>query len=196
MYKSKPGIDWRAIRERFEAGEAAHSIEQDVDVDVSRVAILKRAKKEQWGKPVTLTVSPVKWLALATGFVELEGRDTFTPEKAAEALSLFEIGANHSVVRAAIGIGANTWTRWRNDCEGLRTAIEKAQANHAHKALSRIDLAAENDWKAAERQLSTNPLTKDDYAQKDGHGGISITFNINRAKPEEIEAAHMVEIEQ
>lgn len=192
MYKSKPGIDWRVIRERFESGEAAHSIEQDVDV--SRVAILKRAKKESWGKPVTLTVSPHNWLAAATGFTELEGRDTFTPDKAAEALSLFEIGANHAVVRAAIGIGENTWMRWRQDCEGLRTAIEKAQANHAHRNLSRIDLAAENDWKAAERMLATNPLTRDDYALKDTKGGISITFNINRAKPDEIQAAHMIDI--
>ena len=155
---------------------------------------MKRAKKESWGKPVTLTVSPHNWLAAATEFTELESRDTYSPEQAAKALELVGVGANHAVVCAALGIGLNTWKRWRDDCEGLRVAIGMAQANHAHKALARIDTAAENDWKAAERQLATNPLTKEDYALKDGKGGISITFNINRARPDEIEAAHMIDV--
>lgn len=186
----KPGIDWVEIRERYKSGETPYQIAKDVDV--TRQAIMKRAAKENWDKPKTVTINPGNWLPTVTEFNELQQFPLYTEEKVSEALELIAIGANHSVASAAIGISRETWRRWRDACPKLETAIEEAQAHHARKALMSIARAADGDWKAAERQLASNPLTKDDYAQKDGKTGISVTFNINRASPEEIEQTHKV----
>jgi hypothetical protein len=191
-YKSKPGIDWHEVRERYQAGESANGIAKTTDV--SRQAIMKRAKKENWQGTKIVVIKPGALVANATDFTELLDRPKFNAEKLNEALEAMSIGANHAVAAALSGISIETWRLWRQDCPRFRGAIEAAQAHNARKALLSIDRAAETDWKAAERQLASNPLTKEDYAKEQGSTGIQITFNINRASTEDIDAAHTIEM--
>lgn len=176
---AKPGVDWPAIRARYESGEAANSIAKDNPV--SKQGIMKRAKREAWGKPETLTLNTPQWLPMTTSFKELLDRPAYTPAKCAKALDAIAQNANHSVASALIGISRETWRIWRETCPALKTAVELAQASQAMEDLRSIGTAAKSDWKAAERRLAANPLTREDYKQDTGGGGLHVTINVHRA---------------
>ncbi len=176
---AKPGIDWPAIRERFEQGDTAHSIAKDHDV--SKQAIAKRAKKEKWGIIERAIIDPDRWLPATTMFAVLEGNYQYTPEKVAEALEAIAWGANYSVAAGLIGVTSKTFKLWRDSCPELEQAIGQAQSSAAMDSLKSMKLASMMDWKAAEKLLSFNPRTKDDMGQTQSTGGVTIVLNVPRA---------------
>ena len=65
--------------------------------------------------------------------------------------------------------------------------INESLARSAQKNLNRIDNLADRDWKAAEKLLSVNPLTKEDFSQNKHVGGGTINVQINIPRPGDME---------
>lgn len=191
MPKAKPGIDWPEIEVRYRAGESAYALGKCYDV--SKQAIHKRARKEGWSQPAKVTKAATNgWLTMDNWSTDLASRDAYSPESAATILENIKQGATFKLAAAAIGIHADTLTDWRKASPNFWRAIEKAQATFALRHVGNIAKAGDKgDWRASDRLLQSHPMTKEDFQDKQS-GGVSITFNINRAAPQEIEAAHKV----
>jgi len=179
MGKTKAGVDWKEIERRYRAGESMNAIAKDSNV--SGQAIAKHRDREGWTIPRAVTLDAEKWLEVTTQFSALEGNHNFNPGIVANALEAYGQGANHRVAAALVGINENTWKKWRDVCPALQEAIYSARASHAMHNLGSIYRAAEDDWRAAERALQTNVLTRDDWASKhspDTGGAVNVQINI------------------
>lgn len=184
MPKAKPGIDWPEIRERYKRGDNTRKIAREYVSEtgetVTRQSIEQRRDREGWQIPNTAVIDASRWLPVARRFKELKGRPSFKPKLVAQALEAYTRGANHNVAAGIIGVTRECWRIWRNECPGLSEAIETALASNAMHALSTIHEAAGDDWRAAERVLTANSLTREDYSPKPqaGAGGL-VQVNID-----------------
>lgn len=191
---SKPGIDWPAIRARFQAGESAHAIAKTLPV--SKQGIYKRAHREGWGQ-VKPDPAEVHSLVNARWTGELARCHSFSAERAAKILTALRGGATLTIASAAAGIDPKTLRSWRERSPGFSTEVDTAIGASALQNVGNIQTAANSgDWKAADRMLQVNPIAKDDFANQHGgaFGKVTVVFNINRASQEEIEAAHTIDV--
>lgn len=184
QFRPKPGIDWEPIKDRFRAGETAHQIAKSVDVTAQSIA--KRAKKEGWFK-VPAAREDVIWelTGKELWIKDLAERDLFTPECAARMLGALKAGATFKLAAATAGVTVDTLSSWRKASPGFQKEVTEAMAQAAMKAIKQIDGAANRDWKAAERMLTFNPLTKDEVRPSDGGRQgpvIQVNIGIDRTK--------------
>lgn len=206
--------DWALIKRRWEEGLTAPAIEKEITVDgkpaVSRQAILKRARKENWmqgieagrslvngssaGSSVSLSLTSTEPRELASAWspqiaVELAGmgKTAATAQAVERGLQAYAVGGNHAMAAAMAGVSPDAWLDWRNGCPQLPAAIEAVQAAKAAKHLERIDSAGKRgDWKADEALLKANPLTKADWqGEAKGSQGVAIQINFGAGMPAE-----------
>lgn len=192
--QSKPGVNWDAIRQRYEAGETPREIWR-TDVGVTRQAIEARVKKHGWRQTeaarkiaehqqmvrqqaATLANSPYAPVPVQACW----GKDT--PETRAHILHNLERGATFDLAVKAAGLSRMTLHRWRETDPEFANQIEAARSGHAITHIGVIDYAGREtkDWKASAHLLSKNPLTKADYGDTAKAGGptIQVVLNVTR----------------
>ncbi len=197
---NKPNVDWEAIRERYATGETAYAIAKSLGGAISKQGIAKRAKRENWSKTPRVTKKAVtEWihrLPDADWAGELSGRHRFTPEKGARVLEIIKEGGTFMLAAAAVGIGYRTLSDWRAASVSFARAVDNAMAMSAMRHIGVIERAATKDWKAADRQLSVNPLTRGDYGRQ-GPGGTGIAeirINVGVTRPEKEQSAKTIDV--
>ena len=193
-HRSKPGVNWDEIRQRYEAGESANGIANS-GVGVSKQAILGRIKRHGWVQSQSakriaqhgnmirqqaeaLATDPRQPFAVQAAW----GKDT--PETRAKILAHLEKGATYELAAKAVGLSRMTLHRWREDDPGFAEEIEAARSSHAITHIGVIDYAGREvkDWKASAHLLAKNPLTKADYGDTAKAGGpvIQVVLNVAR----------------
>ena len=174
-HQSKPGVNWDAIRQRYEAGETPRQI-WSTDVGVSRQAIEARVKRHGWKQTeaarkiarhqqmvqqqtAALASSPYAPIPVQATW----GKDT--PETRARILYDLERGATYDLAAKAAGISHMTLSEWRKKDPEFANQVEAARSGHAITHIGVIDYAGREtkDWKASAHLLAKNPLTKADY---------------------------------
>ena len=198
-WQSKPGVDWDAVERRVRSGETFADISRDLaekGVKISAWAINKRARKGGW-----LTSSPPQttdWLALchetstALVLIAPEGRaqsmiatlGVRTPERMAEILTYVQLGASPTAAAQAAGTNKTTLAAWIEDDPDFAQLLSRAEGKMLVRNLQRIDKAAEQDWRAADKLLSSIPSAREHWTPNVGGpqvGGVTVVINVKRA---------------
>jgi hypothetical protein len=161
-------FDWLAIRAAFERGMTPVEIAREIPQSPSRQAIEKRSSREGWD------------------VAKLQQRTVSEPQGDRHiVLSSIRRGANLTLAAAAAGISDRTLRQWREDDETFDTACKAAKAAFIVSREQVItDAGDRGDWKAAAYQLERDPLTKDQYGQKNDPS-VQIILNISREDPKD-----------
>ena len=199
-WQSKPGVDWSAIEGRVKSGETFAEISRSLaegGVKISAWAINKRARKGGW-----LTSSlpqTTDWLALchetssAKALISPKGRaqsmiatlGVRTPERMAEILSYVHIGASPTAAAQAAGTNKTTLAAWVEGDPEFAQLLSRAEGKMLVRNLQRIDKAAEQDWRAADKLLSSIPTAREHWQPNvggpQGAGGVTVVINVKRA---------------
>jgi len=145
----------------------------------SHTVINARVKKYAWGSPKTQEIIESSGVGR---FTAIAGR-VDSPEMRGTVLDAISGGASIRVAAAIVGHDEKTIRDLRDKDSEFKAQIVQAQAEHAKKQLQRIDNAGATDWKAAEKLLQINPLTKEEFSQNQTPGGGTINIQINMPRP-------------
>lgn len=182
----KSPIPWPEIEACYKGGETATVLSKRYPV--TRQGIERRALKYGWvrAKPEE-AVSSFLQVAQATDIINSEAR-LATPQKVAAILQTISNGATERLASIANGLSPATLTEWKGKDPKLSAAIDAARANRAIHRAGKIEEASDRgDWKASQYLLERDPMSKDDYADIRGSGGLNIQINIHRDYSEDID---------
>ena len=197
---TKP-VPWNEIQHLFEGGLKPPTIAKRMAEQghkISRQSIDKRANKEGWSanpqavkvrqaadawRPAVTTNSATRD-TLSTGpsrsATQIANWGKRTPENAAEILAHVQLTGDEKLAARAVGIHPDTLKNWKDSDPDFSAQVSKAQAMFCGERVQEIRKAGERgDWKASDRLLAVNPLTKEDYGQQGQSGGTGITLNFN-----------------
>ena len=155
--------DWELIKRFYLSGKTAYAIGQ-MDGMPTKQAVMKHIDSENW------KLCPAKVIERLPKGVQGEF---------AVVLDNIEAGANFKTAAMAAGITDRTLRKWRKD-PIVQVEIERVQAKHVVKQIKRIDAAGDRDWKAADRLLQVNPISKSQFNNIDKGSGLTIVLNIKR----------------
>lgn len=179
------GIPWNEIKARWESGESAYFIEQDLNrkgQKITRQGINARAKRDGWIEKANgglLAVAEQLPTVQAIG----KGIDSTkrTPEIIAAVLEDISQGVPEYLAATSQGLGERTLARWKADDEALAYQIKCARAKHLGSRVAVLTKAGDRgDWKAAQVQLKAAPETKDYFAEDTKPTAIQFVLNIIR----------------
>ena len=172
-------VDWPAIRVRFKDGEPASAIARDVDV--TRQAILKRARKEDWlGKAQALVpavrgaspalidqeyISETTWRRLveetATGQRLVDpktaadrsgvARGKCSVELLVRLLLLIDRAVPPSIAAKRHRIAPDSLSKWRRADPGVDELFQAAEAGNTCRRILRVEAAAARGDIASDR---------------------------------------------
>lgn len=196
--RSKPGVNWDAIRQRYEAGETPYAIHKS-GVGVSKQAIQQRVEKHGWvqtqgsrnvaTRQATHMAQAASLASSARAPVQFKGwwgKDT--PETRAFVIDAIDRGATQKLAAQAAGVHENTLLNWKSNDPEFAAQIEAARSHHAIEHIGVIDHAGREtkDWKASAHLLSKNPLTKAEFGDTAKAGGpvINVVLNVARGSAE------------
>ena len=198
---AKPGISWPNIKERYCDGKSVRSLA--MQFDVSRQAIMKRAKKEGWQKPPvaqeaagdTVEPSTPPVTAPVTTFPAKGGalqssKDRYglrTPDNKAIAIKLAGCGSTYSMMAAAIGMSSSGLKAWRDAEPDFAADILAALSKDSLAMMEGINGAvARGDARAAQWKLERGSLTKFELGGKEQGGGptLNVVINVPRSAEE------------
>jgi len=135
---TKPGVDWPAIKRRYERGEAANAIAVDLGT-VSRQAILKRAKRYGWSPDAKPAIPSHQ-----TG-----SRGLATPGRMAAIVEAVERGLTVAQAAALLKLNRHTVHNWTQANEDFAAEIAAAETRRVELQIANISRAGETDWRAA-----------------------------------------------
>ena len=196
---TKP-VPWNDIKRRWEAGEAENAIAEDLTsrgMKISKQAIRKRRVKEGWTQDPrqrkvaeaakawqpTVATQNQTGNQLATGAnrstTQIVNWGCRTPDNAAQILAYVQLTGDTRLAARAVGIHHDTLKRWRESDPDFAAQLEAANAEFCLGHVEAISKAGRRgDWKASDRLLQTNPLTKEAYGQAGSGGGQGLTVNL------------------
>ena len=176
---SRAPIDWSLVRMKFEAGQSAYAISQDLGGRPTKQGIAKRAAREGWqqGNGSELTVA--QGLPIVERARDLSGPTKCSAERIAIILAAVSQGAPEGLAASAAGISADTLRKWKRQDPQLGEQLRIARAAKISEWIGHIDRAAHRDWKAADRLISAAPEMTD-WSQAGSHGGVTVVLNIDR----------------
>ena len=181
-------IDWQVVRMRYEAGQSAYKISQDLGGRPTKQGISKRANKEGWVKGNGSAITVASQLPIVKQAIALAGTtgapSKCTPERVGFILDLVSRGASEKLAASAAGVCQDTLTNWKRKDRQLEEQLRQARAGKLAEWISRIDDASQRDWKAADRLLQASPEAEEYNHQQTG--GITIVLNIDRAETKPI----------
>ena len=175
---TKLPIDWQLVRMKYEAGQTAYRISQDMGGRPTKQGITLRPNKEGWNKGAGSAITIANELPIVKQALALAGPTKCTAERVAFVLDLVSRGSSERLTATAAGISAKTLARWKQQDPVLTEQLRQARAGKLAEWIGRIDEAATRDWKAADRLLQASP-DLDDWSQTQ-QGGITIVLNIDR----------------
>lgn len=178
--KASHDIDWQLIRLKFEAGDSAYKISQDLGGRPTKQGISKRAKAEQWSKGVKNGITVASKLPIVQRALSLTGPTKCTAERVGFVLELIARGSTPKLAATAAGISDKTLTRWSQEDPQLAEQIRQARAGKLAEWIGYIDRAAVTDWKAADRLLQTSQEAEGFQPHQRESGGITVVLNIDR----------------
>lgn len=178
------GIPWNEIKARWESGESAYFIEQDLNhkgQKITRQGINARAKRDGWGVRADGGL-----LAVTKDLPTVEpghGRNLSlrSPERIAAILEALNNGSPHYLACESNGVPRGTWDQWRRDDVELALAAEQARMGNLREQVQVIHKAGQRgDWKASQVLLKAAPETKDYFAEDTKPTAIQFVLNIIR----------------
>lgn len=193
-HRSKPGVNWDDIRQRYEAGESANGIANS-GVGVSKQAILGRIKRHGWSRNETErdfnerqrrwqseATPPVTYGVNGASLKAYHGKDT--PEARGKVLAALEMGAPYDIAAKAAGISHVTLADWRKKDVAFAEQCDMARAQKAVDHIGVINHAGlvNKDWKASEAFLRRHEATKADWAEQGKAGGPTINVMLQVAR--------------
>ena len=192
MRKFQPSlVDWDEIKQRVQAGEGYTSVAKDYEV--SRQAIQKRCKKEEWiaNKPRAMAVKrelfkrnqkaqPVATAQpVAVAVAQPSQAVLVRDDKQATVIALLKDGVPKVHAAAVAGVSEATLHRWINDDESFKSEVRAAESAAVALRVQRIGKAGEKDWRADSWYLErTQRATFGSDAGKGG--GLAVQINILR----------------
>lgn len=182
---TKP-VPWNEIRRRYEAGEAENAIAEDLTANgmkISKQGIRKRRQKEGWKvnpSAVKVRQAAEAWqqsglvdtatarqltTGASRGSTQLVNWGCRTPENAQKILGHVSLTGDIRLAARSVGIHPDTLKRWRDDDPDFAALLDAANAEFCLSRVQDIAKASERgDWKAGDRLLQTNDLTRETYA--------------------------------
>jgi len=150
--RTKPGLDWAAIRSDFDRGLGYAALARRYPV--TRQVIHKRAQREGWEKKRKRTKAywsnQVATAEIGTDFKLRRLSATRTPEAAARILDALSKGLTRSAAATAGNIAAGTLHNWMRDDADFRDLVVAAEFAAAGDFTAEVYAAAKRgDWKAA-----------------------------------------------
>jgi len=162
-------VNWNLIKPRWENGETSTQIARDVDV--TRQAIDKKAKKEGWQRQSA--DSPMNWLQLAenTYICASKSSDKRTPGIVGAILDSISRGVPQGIAAKMVGVSPSTLTKWKREDPELVRLMSMAGSQAVDVYVQLIRKAGERDWKAVRFLLENHPEAAEDYGQKSKSSG-------------------------
>jgi hypothetical protein len=202
---TKP-VPWNEIKRLYEAGKAANAIARDMTAQgnkISKQAILKRSNREGWAsnpQAAKVREAAEKWQPivathsqtgnqLATGpsrsATQIANWGKRTPENAAHILAQVELTGDQRLAARSTGIHPDTLKRWRDDDQDFADQLDAANAKFCQAQVGYVvEAGKRGDWKASDKLLQVNPMTREDWGgtgQGGGHGlVVNFRFDLNR----------------
>ena len=201
MRKYQPAqVDWPAIRARIEAGEGFTSVAKDYEV--TRQAIQKRCKREEWLKGKTRTIAVRRELhkrnlMLANATPQPDGQPQLVAgaqpkaalidknDKRGVILEMLNEGVPKVHAARAAGVHENTLTRWLNEDAEFSDAVRAAESAAVALRVRRIGKAGEKDWRADSWYLERTQRAEFGSDSQRG-GGVAVQINIERGGDTEV----------
>tara|TARA_R110002020_G_scaffold53764_1_gene150076 strand:+ start:39 stop:755 length:717 start_codon:yes stop_codon:yes gene_type:complete len=213
MRKFQPAqVDWDEIRLRVQEGEGFSSVAKDYEV--SRQAIQKRCKKEEWvsDKPLTLavkkalrkrnqvsqpdaTVQPAQPVAVVQPQPRRDHSDLAAAKSSSSVLvrddkkdavlALLKDGVPKIHAAQAVGVHENTLARWLQEDSEFGVEVRSAESEAVALRVQRIGKAGEKDWRADSWYLERTQ--KATFGAEAGKGsGVAVQINIMRGDDAEV----------
>lgn len=176
------GIPWNEIKARWESGESAYFIEQDLNrkgQKITRQGINARAKRDGWElKPAGGLLAVTKDLPSAN---PEHGLSKGNPETIAAILEALSTGAPHYLAAESAGVSRETWEQWRKQDSELNRLAQQARIGNLTAQVQVLHKAGQRgDWKASQALLKAAPETKDYFAEDTKPTAIQFVLNIVR----------------
>jgi hypothetical protein len=168
----KPGLDWTAIRECWEAGQSARSLANRFPV--TRQGIEYRAKQEEW------TRTPQAEAITATGTLQrteqpktardralsvLDARRT--PAAMQRILDALREGSTRRMAARLARIPESSVRDWLEVDEEFAALAKAAEAEFAAAAVKRVsDAGRRGEWRADMALLERHPATRQEFAPR------------------------------
>lgn len=178
------GIPWNEIKARWESGESAYFIEQDLNrkgQKITRQGINARAKRDGWelkpdgGFMAVAEASPV------TEPKQGRNLDKRSPERIAAILEAISNGSPMYLAAESQGISRDSWSRWCKEDYDLAQQAQAARIGNLAAQVEVIHKAGKRgDWKASHVLLKAAPETKDYFAEDTKPTAIQFVLNIIR----------------
>ena len=175
--------------------EISRSLAED-GIKISAWAINKRARKGGWltsslpqttdWLPLCHDTSTARALTAPQDLSEqyIARAKVRTPQRMAEILSYVQLGASPSAAAQAAGTNKTTLANWIEDDPEFASLLSQAEGKMLVRNLQRIDKAAEQDWRAADKLLSSVPSAREHWTPNVGGpqvGGVTVVINVKRA---------------
>lgn len=185
------GIPWNEIKARWESGESAYFIEQDLNrkgQKITRQGINARAKRDGW------EVKPAGGLLAVTKDLPItdpgHGRNAMlrSPERIAGILQALSDGSPHYLAAESNGVSRETWNQWRKEDYELARQADEARLGNLRSQVHVLHKAGQRgDWKASQALLKAAPETKDYFAEDTKPTAIQFVLNITRSELAQVE---------
>ena len=169
---TKPGVDWATIRREYEAGTAS-ARELSRKHFISHTAINKRAKREGWAEPGTVSIGNLEPLST-------NGRPpTNTVEgKKARILESLSEGLTPRLAAMLVRVNPETYQAWLKADPDFAHDAAAAQIRWAKARLEDMNKASKRgDWRAGQALIERHPITAPEFGAKTNESSkIEIVF--------------------
>ena len=178
------GLNWNAVRVRWEGGETAYSIAKTEPV--SRQGIDHRAKREGWLRLDESTDYAPMVAAERCEIIKrpIQGSEIGKREQVTLAVILGAVsqGSSEGLAAKMAGIDPSTLTAWKREDPVLACEVGRARAIAGGGYIQCIHNASQTDWKAAAYMAERHPDTKGEFGRAaiTGLPGPNIQINIER----------------
>lgn len=200
--------DWILIKDLFQKGYSLAAIRQAVPEAPHESNICRRAKKEGWiratrqkppgtrkrsltrkPEPVAETQQakpgkPLEWVKTPLSTSRSCLRDN--SDLKVQVIESLKAGSTFKIAAAAAGVNEGTLINWRRADPDFETACRQARAQWAQSRIENVNVAADEDWRAATWLLERHPETRDEFrgAEAAKGGGLTVVLNIPRSDAE------------
>lgn len=169
---TKPGVDWPAIKRRYERGEVANAIATDLGT-VSRQAIAKRAKRYGWSPDAKPAIPSHQ-----TG-----NRGLATPDRMAAIVDAVEQGLTLAQAAALLKLDRHTVLNWAKVNQHFSDEIVAAEARRVSTQIANISRAGATDWRAAHTLVKAYDDRFRDTRGSDRAPAVTVNIGGERGTP-------------